>query len=98
MVLTACFAVPLIIDRIFRKKRPALNWTPRRAIVTGREAFDTDPDPESEMPRYELVTVDVEQGGATTSTTIADIVADESSTGSPSGRSGASTPSRTPPR
>lgn len=73
-----CFAVPVIFTRGYRKTLPALDRTPRNATVTGREFFNTEPDPESEIPPYALVTVSVDIDGQAVETMIADIVAGES--------------------
>lgn len=77
-MFAVCFALPPILTRGYRKKLPALDRTPRTATVTGREAYNTEPDPESGIPRYELVTVAVDIGGAVVESTIADIVAEPS--------------------
>ncbi|HEU5129248.1 MAG TPA: hypothetical protein VFU12_14775 [Glycomyces sp.] len=77
-VLAACFALPPLLTRGYRKRLPALDRTPRTATVTGHEAHETDPDSDSDMPRYDLVAVTVDLGGAAAATMIADIVAEES--------------------
>jgi len=77
-LLAICFAAPIILARPYRKKLPALDRKPRKAIVTGRKSFNPEPDPDTFMPAYELVTVRVEVDGVANDTMIADIVAAES--------------------
>ncbi|HET8994910.1 MAG TPA: hypothetical protein VFN32_14010 [Rhodococcus sp. (in: high G+C Gram-positive bacteria)] len=77
-VLAFCFAIVVVMDMAFRRTLPALDRTPRRATVTGREPFHTDPDSDSDLEPYELITVTVDVDGTPTETMIADIVAAES--------------------
>ncbi|WP_069814595.1 hypothetical protein [Streptomyces sp. TP-A0874] len=77
-LLAFCFAVPVILTRGYRKTLPALDRTPRRATVTGRRGYNTDPDPESEIGPYELLTVTLDINGTAVESTIADIVAPDS--------------------
>lgn len=76
-VFAVSFALSIALSSPYRKKLPALNRRPRTAIVTGRETFNTEPDPDSLKSPYELVTVRVDVDGVATDTMIADIVAAE---------------------
>jgi len=73
-LFAACFAAPIILSWPYRKALPALDRRSRTAIVTGRKTFNAEPDPDSDMPTYDLVTVTVDVDGVATDTMIADIV------------------------
>lgn len=65
----------IVIDHVFsRSTLPALDRTPRRAIVTGRTHRDTEPDSEGVCDPYELVSVRVDIDGESLDAQIADII------------------------
>ena len=72
--LASCFGVLVIGTMGFRKQLPALDRTPRPARVIGRDHFNTEPEPESEIAPYVLVRVAFDVDGQEVEALIADLV------------------------
>ncbi|WOC13008.1 hypothetical protein [Gordonia sp. MP11Mi] len=73
-VLAFCVAAPVIGMMAFRKRLPALDRTPRPARVIGRDHFNTEPEPDSEIAPYVLVRVAFDVDGQEVEALIADLV------------------------